>query len=215
MSQSHRYQPSLRCRRLRRDRVRRAAARRRSRQHAPEGTRIALAGRSLAKLEAVRAELPGAARDWPLVVADAADERRLRRPGRVDHRRGDDRRAVPQYGLPLARACAEAGTHYADLTGEVLFVREVDRRVRRGRARHGRPDRHGLRLRLDPLRPRRAAAARASGSRTAPVGCWTPRCWPAPRAACQRRHHRLLARPDRRGRRRTAGSRRSSSTPTP
>jgi short subunit dehydrogenase-like uncharacterized protein len=30
-----------------------------------------------------------------------------------------------KYGLPLAKACAEAGTHYADLTGEVLFVRRV------------------------------------------------------------------------------------------
>jgi short subunit dehydrogenase-like uncharacterized protein len=28
-----------------------------------------------------------------------------------------------RLGLPLARACAEAGTDYADLTGEVLFVR--------------------------------------------------------------------------------------------
>ena len=30
-----------------------------------------------------------------------------------------------RYGLPLTRACAAAGTHYADLTGEVLFVRRV------------------------------------------------------------------------------------------
>ena len=27
-----------------------------------------------------------------------------------------------KYGVPLAAACAEAGTHYCDLTGEVLFV---------------------------------------------------------------------------------------------
>jgi short subunit dehydrogenase-like uncharacterized protein len=27
-----------------------------------------------------------------------------------------------RYGLPLVAACAEAGTHYADLTGEVLFM---------------------------------------------------------------------------------------------
>jgi short subunit dehydrogenase-like uncharacterized protein len=33
-----------------------------------------------------------------------------------------------KYGLPLVEACARAGTHYADLTGEVLFVREaIDR----------------------------------------------------------------------------------------
>ncbi len=28
-----------------------------------------------------------------------------------------------RYGLPLVSACAAAGTHYADLTGELLFVR--------------------------------------------------------------------------------------------
>jgi short subunit dehydrogenase-like uncharacterized protein len=33
-----------------------------------------------------------------------------------------------RYGLPLVEACARAGTHYCDLTGEVLFVREaIDR----------------------------------------------------------------------------------------
>jgi short subunit dehydrogenase-like uncharacterized protein len=33
-----------------------------------------------------------------------------------------------RYGLPVVEACARAGTHYADLTGEVLFVREaIDR----------------------------------------------------------------------------------------
>jgi short subunit dehydrogenase-like uncharacterized protein len=41
--------------------------------HAPPGTRIALAGRSREKLAAVRDRLPGAAPDWPLVVADASD----------------------------------------------------------------------------------------------------------------------------------------------
>ena len=29
-----------------------------------------------------------------------------------------------RYGLPLVAACAEAGTDYADLTGEATFVRE-------------------------------------------------------------------------------------------
>src|SRR5688572_6746230 len=30
-----------------------------------------------------------------------------------------------KYGLPLVEACAAAGTHYADLTGEVLFMRKA------------------------------------------------------------------------------------------
>ena len=28
-----------------------------------------------------------------------------------------------KYGLPLVEACAKAGTHYVDLSGEVLFMR--------------------------------------------------------------------------------------------
>ena len=33
-----------------------------------------------------------------------------------------------RYGIPVVEACARAGTHYADLTGEVVFVREsIDR----------------------------------------------------------------------------------------
>ena len=46
--------------------------------HAPDGARIALAGRDRAKLEALRAELPDAAGDWPLIVADATDAPALR-----------------------------------------------------------------------------------------------------------------------------------------
>jgi short subunit dehydrogenase-like uncharacterized protein len=89
---------------------------------APAGTRIALGGRSETKLQAVRRELGV---DWPLIVADSSDARALRAMA--------DRTTVvattvgpyASYGMPLARACAEAGTHYADLTGEVLFMRRV------------------------------------------------------------------------------------------
>ena len=94
-------------------------------QHAPEGTRIALAGRSLAKLEAVRAELPAAARDWPLVVADAADEHAVAELAASTTVVATTVGPFLKYGLPLVRACAQAGTHYADLTGEVLFVRRA------------------------------------------------------------------------------------------
>jgi short subunit dehydrogenase-like uncharacterized protein len=94
-------------------------------EHAPEGTRIALAGRSRERLERVRAELPAAARSWPVVVADADDPDALR--AMVASTRVVATTVGPylKYGVPLARACAESGTHYADLTGEVLFVRRV------------------------------------------------------------------------------------------
>ncbi|GAA0461384.1 hypothetical protein Aca07nite_73790 [Actinoplanes capillaceus] len=90
-------------------------------EHAPAGTRIALAGRSRAKLEKVAGELGV---DWPIVVADADDEPALTTmAGRA--------RVVlttvgpyAKYGRPLARACAVTGTDYVDLTGEVLFARD-------------------------------------------------------------------------------------------
>ena len=42
-------------------------------EHAPEGTRIGLAGRSEEKLASVRAGLPAAAAEWPLIVAEKSD----------------------------------------------------------------------------------------------------------------------------------------------
>ncbi|GIJ71130.1 saccharopine dehydrogenase family protein [Virgisporangium ochraceum] len=89
--------------------------------HAPAGTRIALAGRSAAKLEKTRADLGV---DWPVVVADAADADAMAAMA------ADARVVVTtvgpyaKYGRALAHACAAAGTDYVDLTGEVLFVRD-------------------------------------------------------------------------------------------
>ncbi|MFQ1002682.1 saccharopine dehydrogenase family protein [Modestobacter sp. SSW1-42] len=96
---------------------------------APPGTRIALAGRSRDRLEAVRRELPGPARDWPVLEADSGDAATLAALA------GSTRVLVStvgpylRHGLPLVEACARAGTHYADLTGEVLFVRQAVDRV--------------------------------------------------------------------------------------
>ncbi|MCW2583379.1 MAG: Trans-acting enoyl reductase [Klenkia sp.] len=93
--------------------------------HAPAGTRIALAGRSRARVEAVRAALPPGGRSWPVLVADATD------PGALADLAASTTALVTtvgpyaKHGLLLVEACARAGTHYADLTGEVLFVREA------------------------------------------------------------------------------------------
>ena len=97
-------------------------------EHAPADTRVALAGRSKDRLEGVRAALPVAAREWTLVDADSED------PGSLAALAGSTSVLVTtvgpyaRYGLPVVEACAAAGTHYADLTGEVLFAREaIDR----------------------------------------------------------------------------------------
>jgi short subunit dehydrogenase-like uncharacterized protein len=100
-------------------------------EHAPAGMRIALAGRSRDRLETVRAGLQDPARDWPLLVADAADEGALAELAAATTVVVSTVGPYLRYGLPLARACAEAGTHYADLTGEVLFVRRLVDEVHR------------------------------------------------------------------------------------
>ncbi len=91
--------------------------------HAPAGTRIALAGRSSGKLADVAAGLPGEAKDWPRIVADADS------PASLDALAARTRVVLTtvgpylKYGEALVGACAAAGTDYVDLTGEVPFVR--------------------------------------------------------------------------------------------
>jgi len=95
---------------------------------APAGTRIALAGRSAQRLAAVRAELGGQAAEWPLVAADSSDEAALTALAESTRVVVTTVGPYAKYGLPVVAACAAAGTSYADLTGEVLFVRDsVDR----------------------------------------------------------------------------------------
>jgi short subunit dehydrogenase-like uncharacterized protein len=95
--------------------------------HAP-GVRVGLAGRSGQRLADVRDGLGAAASAWPLLVADSADTpslAALAQAARVVVSTVGPYRA---QGLALVQACAEAGTDYADLTGEVLFVRDsIDR----------------------------------------------------------------------------------------
>jgi short subunit dehydrogenase-like uncharacterized protein len=108
------------------------------RSASPE-TRIGLAGRSRQKLEDLRQRLGGPALNWPLIVADSADR------GALDEMVGRATTVATtvgpysKYGLPIVAACADAGTHYADLTGEILFMRrtidEFDEPARRSGAR--------------------------------------------------------------------------------
>ncbi len=95
-------------------------------EHAPAHLRVALAGRSRERLDDVRSGLPSAAaRQWPLVVADATDAAQVADLARSTRVVVTTVGPYARYGLPLVRACAQAGTHYADLTGEVLFVRDA------------------------------------------------------------------------------------------
>ena len=96
--------------------------------HAEGPTRIALAGRSMSRLAEVRDDLGGAAADWPLIEADSNDADSLVELAQQTTVVATTVGPYAKWGLPLVEACAEAGTHYADLTGEVLFVRDsIDR----------------------------------------------------------------------------------------
>jgi len=92
-------------------------------RYAPPGTRIALAGRSAERLEAVRAELGGTASAWPTVVVDVTDDAAAASLAASAKVVVSAVGPYLRYGLPLVRACAEAGSDYADLSGETLFVR--------------------------------------------------------------------------------------------
>jgi short subunit dehydrogenase-like uncharacterized protein len=96
--------------------------------HAPAGLRVALAGRSRARCEEVRAGLPAGAHEWPVLEAESGDASSLAALAAGTRVLVTTVGPYARYGLPVVEACARAGTHYADLTGEVLFVREaIDR----------------------------------------------------------------------------------------
>jgi short subunit dehydrogenase-like uncharacterized protein len=84
--------------------------------------RWALAGRDAQKLERVRSGLQTRGNAPEVVIADASDAAAL--TAMVRRTRVVLTTVGPyiRYGEPLVAACAEAGTHYVDLTGEPPFV---------------------------------------------------------------------------------------------
>ncbi len=92
------------------------------------GARVGLAGRSRARLLELQGTLAGRAADWPLLVADTSDPHSLSELAGAARVLATTVGPYRRYGLPVVEACARAGTHYADLTGEVLFMREAAER---------------------------------------------------------------------------------------
>ena len=88
------------------------------------GARIALAGMSPDRLLAVRETLPEPAQSWPVLTADAESPSTLHEMAARTQVVVTTVGPYTRYGLPLMAACAAAGTDYADLTGEAMFVRE-------------------------------------------------------------------------------------------
>jgi short subunit dehydrogenase-like uncharacterized protein len=99
------------------------------RRYGTDGLRWALGGRNREKLEGVRdaiaRETGVAAAALPLVLGDGDD------PASLSALAGRARVVCTtvgpyaKYGSKLVAACAAAGTHYCDLTGEVHWIRRM------------------------------------------------------------------------------------------
>jgi short subunit dehydrogenase-like uncharacterized protein len=94
-------------------------------EHAPDGLRWAIAGRSRERLGIERdrlAALDPALADLPIVVVDNTDDAGLADLARSTKVLINATGPYLMHGEPVVRACAENGTDYVDLTGEPEFV---------------------------------------------------------------------------------------------
>ena len=87
--------------------------------------RWAAAGRSQEKLAALRESLGPAASALPLIVADTLDAGSMRELARRTRVVLTTVGPYARYGSEVVAACAECGTHYCDLAGEVQWIRRM------------------------------------------------------------------------------------------
>jgi short subunit dehydrogenase-like uncharacterized protein len=87
--------------------------------------RWAMAGRNQAKLESVRKGIGPGSEAIPILIADSHDPASL--DALVNQTSVICSTVGPfaKYGSELVAACAQAGTHYCDITGEVQWVRRM------------------------------------------------------------------------------------------
>jgi short subunit dehydrogenase-like uncharacterized protein len=85
----------------------------------------AIAGRSTTKLDQVRRLLGDDGRKLPMIVCDAADETALRELCGTTRAVVSTVGPYALYGSPLVKVCAETGTDYCDLTGEVQWIKRM------------------------------------------------------------------------------------------
>lgn len=105
--------------------------------HRPDGTRWAIAGRSLEKLEALRHRIGD---DVAILPASIDDPRSLRDLAERSSAVVTTVGPYLRHGEPLVAACAEAGTDYLDLAGEPEFIDRTYVQY------HGMAERTGARL---------------------------------------------------------------------
>lgn len=98
-------------------------------QYGADGTvRWAIAGRSETKLSTVRTALGESARNLPIIIADTQSAETLKNLCTQTRVVLSTVGPYALYGEPLVKACAETGTDYCDLAGEVIWIkRMIDR----------------------------------------------------------------------------------------
>lgn len=89
-----------------------------------KGPKWAMAGRSAAKLAEVRDSI-GAPADTPLIVANSDDPESMKALAEQTRVVVTTVGPYQLYGEPLLAACVAAGTDYADLCGEPVWMRQM------------------------------------------------------------------------------------------
>ena len=158
--------------------------------------RIALAGRSLTRLQDLAAA-SGAAAEWPLLVVDATDEDAVADLARRARVVVTTVGPYLKYGAPPRGGLRRGGHPLLRPHRRGALRPPQHRRQPRDREAHRCPDRPRLWLRLDPERPRRAPHRRGRPRRRRRARAHPPRR-AQPEGRLQRRHDRLGAHPGRR-----------------
>lgn len=97
-------------------------------EHLPEQAptlRWAIAGRSASKLDELKRSLGTLGQSLPVIVADAANEAQLQALCAQTRVVVSTVGPYALYGEPLIKVCAESGTDYCDLTGEVQWIKRM------------------------------------------------------------------------------------------
>ena len=96
------------------------------RQYGDSELKWAVGGRNEAKLKSIVKNLTeGDGGDIPILIADSSDATSLRELVESTKTICSTVGPYAKYGNELVKACAESGTHYCDLTGEVQWMRRM------------------------------------------------------------------------------------------
>lgn len=93
-------------------------------EHSPKELRWAIAGRNREKLEAVKAGIAGA-KNADVLVADSQDQNAIDAIVSKTHVLLTTAGPFAMYGTGIVDACVRFRTHYVDITGETVWVREL------------------------------------------------------------------------------------------